>query len=105
MTEAGRVPRSPPGGPDPIADRLLVQSGVISRAQVHLAGEAVWDIRRRLRRREWVRVLPGVYLDHTGVPTWVQRGWAGVLYLWPAALAGESARARRVGAGLAEVRR
>lgn len=91
MSETGPTLRAAPGGPAPIADRLRVQSGVISRAQVHLGGGAVWDIRRRLRRREWVRVLPGVYLDHTGVPTWVQRGWAGVLYLWPAALAGESA--------------
>lgn len=36
-------------------------------------------------------MLPGVYVDHTGAPTWIQRAWAGVLYHWPAALTGEAA--------------
>jgi hypothetical protein len=42
-------------------------------------------------------MLPGVYVNHTGDPTWLQRAWAGVLYYWPAALAGASAM--RVTAG------
>lgn len=74
-----------------IEELLDLQSGVISRAQVHACGDKPWDIKRRLRRREWVRLLPGVYVDHTGEPTWHQCAWAGVLYLEPAALAGNSA--------------
>ena len=70
---------------------LRHQDGVVSRAQALACGDEVWDIRRRIRRREWVRLLPGVYVDHTGEPTWTQRAWAGVLYLAPAALAGEAA--------------
>ena len=76
---------------------LRNQSGVIARRQVLAAGEAVWDIRRRLRRRLWVRLLPGVYVDHTARPSWLQRAWAGVLALWPAALADEAAIRATVG--------
>ena len=79
MTEASRDPRADPDDADPLRRLLLVQSGVISRAQVLGAGEKVWDIRRRIRRREWVRLQDGVYVDHTGEPTWLQRAWGGVL--------------------------
>jgi hypothetical protein len=34
---------------------------------------------------------PGVYVDHTRPPTWLQRAWAAVLATAPSALAGESA--------------
>ena len=34
---------------------------------------------------------PGVYVDHTGPLTWLQRAWAAVLVAWPAALTHESA--------------
>jgi hypothetical protein len=70
---------------------LARQYGVISRSQV-LAGRG--DdllIDRMLRRREWVRVHPGVYVDHTGPLTWDQRAWAALLYAAPAALGGRSA--------------
>ncbi len=33
----------------------------------------------------------GVYVDHTGRPTWRQHAWAAVLATWPSALCGESA--------------
>lgn len=82
-----------------IEGRLARQSGVISRQQVLHAGGGSADIARRLRRREWARVLPGVYVDHTGPPTWWQRCWAGVLFHWPAALAGMSAIRATVGPG------
>lgn len=99
MTEASRDPRADPDDADPLRRLLLVQSGVISRAQVLGAGEKVWDIRRRIRRREWVRLQDGVYVDHTGEPTWLQRAWGGVLGAWPAALAGESAVRAALGPG------
>ena len=76
---------------------LRDQNGVIARRQVVAAGLTRNDIDRLLRRREWGRLLPGVYVDHTGVPTWVQRAWAGVLYYWPASLAGTSATGREHG--------
>ncbi|WP_157544737.1 hypothetical protein [Nocardioides halotolerans] len=74
-----------------IPDILLAQDGVISRRQVLEAGDRPCDIRRRLRRREWKPVHPGVYVNHTGPPTWNQLAWAAVLFYWPAALEGASA--------------
>lgn len=76
-----------------------MQSGVISRRQVLESGEGPHDIRRRVRRREWAPVHPGVYVNHTGRPSWVQRAWAAVLYAWPAALGGESALRAAEGPG------
>lgn len=48
-------------------------------------------IRRLLRRNEWARVHDGVYVDHTGSLTWLQRAWAAVLYVAPGALCLQSA--------------
>lgn len=70
---------------------LQQQSGVISRRQVLDAGLQNHDIRRLLRRNEWARVHDGVYVDHTGPLTWMQRAWSAVLYAAPAALCLESA--------------
>ena len=74
-----------------VSELLVAQDGVISRTQVLAAGERDQDIRRRLNRREWARVHPGVLIDHTGPPTWNQLAWAAVLYYAPAALEGPSA--------------
>jgi very-short-patch-repair endonuclease len=49
------------------------------------------DLDRLLRRKELVRVHPGVFIEHTGEPTDLQRAWAAVLYAAPAALCLESA--------------
>jgi hypothetical protein len=70
---------------------LRQQSGVVSRRQALDAGLQHHQIRRMLRRNEWARVHHGVYVDHTGPPTWLQRAWAAVLYAAPAALCLESA--------------
>jgi hypothetical protein len=73
-------------------DQLLVsQGGVIARFQVLEAGGTDDLIARMLRRREWARLRPGCYVNHTGVPTWHQRSWAAVLAVWPAALSRDSA--------------
>lgn len=74
-----------------IDDVLRPQSGVIARRQALEAGLQSHDIRRLLRRNEWARVHDGVYVDHTGPLTWLQRAWAAVLYAAPAALCLESA--------------
>lgn len=78
--------------PEPaLAPLLSLQSGVVSRRQALAAGLAVHDLRRLERRRELARVHPGVYVDHTGPLTWLQRAWAGVLHAAPAALCDVSA--------------
>lgn len=78
---------------------LRDQSGVVSRSQLHGLGAAPHDIERLLRQRSLARVLPGVYVNHTGDPTWVQRAWAGCLYYEPAALTGLSALRAVAGPG------
>lgn len=67
------------------------QAGVVARRQLLAAGLVDHNVRRLVRRRDLVLVHPGVFINHTGAPTWIQRAWAGVLYAWPAALSGESA--------------
>ncbi|WP_426246466.1 hypothetical protein [Nocardioides sp. LHG3406-4] len=54
-------------------------------------GLPAFAVRRLLRRRDLVKVQQGVYVDHTGPLTWLQRAWAGVLALWPSALSHDSA--------------
>ena len=80
-----------------LAHLLSHQSGVVARRQMLRSGGMPSDIERKLRRREWVRVLPGVFIDHTGEPTWLQRAWAGVLFYDRAALAHASAIRAAVG--------
>ena len=67
------------------------QSGVVSRKQVF--GLELDDayIERRLRRKEWAKVHRGVYVNHTGELSWLQRAWAATVYYWPAALSHGSA--------------
>ncbi len=69
---------------------LDLQSGVVSRRQHLQHGATDADIRRWVRRRELARVHTGVYVNHTGPLTWHSRGWAAVLFHWPAALAHDS---------------
>jgi hypothetical protein len=76
---------------DRLEELMELQAGVISRRQVLAAGGGDHDIRRRLRRREWALVHDGVYVDHTGPLTWLQRAWAAVLFAWPASLCHGSA--------------
>ncbi|MGF9755104.1 type IV toxin-antitoxin system AbiEi family antitoxin domain-containing protein [Microvirga sp. 0TCS3.31] len=58
---------------------LIAQDGVVSRAQALQAGLRPQDVRRLVRRRELATLHPGVYLAHTGPPTWLQRAWGAVL--------------------------
>lgn len=81
------------------AELLNQQSGLIARRQVLRLGGKPADIELKLRRREWVRVLPGVYLNHTGDATWLERAWAGVLFYDRAALAHGSALRAAAGPG------
>jgi hypothetical protein len=71
-------------------DTLHLQAGVVSRRQLAQRSLLDHDIRRLVRRRELAVVHPGVYVNHTGTLTWVQRAWAAVLFAEPAALYGVS---------------
>ena len=79
------------GAAETIDELLESQDGVIARFQVLDAGGTDDVIARMLRRREWARLRPGCYVNHTGVPTWNQCAWAAVLAVWPAALSRDSA--------------
>jgi hypothetical protein len=86
-----------------VAELLDLQAGVIARRQLVARGWADHDIARMLRRREWAVVHEGVYLDHTGEPTWLQQAWAAVLFSWPAALSHQSALRAGDGPGRRDV--
>jgi hypothetical protein len=80
-------------GMDDEVQRLLgAQEGVVSRRQLVAVGHDDVAIARMLRRRQLFVIHIGVYLNHNGPPTWLQRAWAAVLYAEPAALFLESAR-------------
>lgn len=76
---------------DAFGDVLDRQCGLISRAQVFGHGASRHDIDRWLRRRLLRRVLPSVYLNHTGEPTWWQLAWAATLHVERSSLALSSA--------------
>lgn len=61
-------------------DLMRRQCGVVSRAQLIALGCRPHDIARLVRRRELTQIHPGVFVGHTGEPTWTQRAWAGVLH-------------------------
>ncbi|VXC27903.1 hypothetical protein [Nocardioides sp. AX2bis] len=77
--------------PEVVRALLRRQDGVLARRQALQAGLDAADVRRMLRGRTWTTLLPGVYVDHTGRPSWTQDAWAAVLATWPAALQGTSA--------------
>lgn len=76
---------------DAVSELLAQQAGVVTRGQLLAAGVTQARIDTLLRRRDLVVVHPGVYLTHTGSPTWSQRSWAAVLHAGRAALHLESA--------------
>ena len=69
---------------------LRSQGGVIARTQPRSIGLTTTTSSGCCAAAS-SRAHAGVYVDHTGQPTWLQRGWAAVLFHWPAGLAGESA--------------
>ena len=97
---------------DTIVELLDRQAGVVSRRQLREVERGEEEkqrdaqvdllIARRLRRREWVMVHQGVYVNHTGELTHLQRSWAAVLYAWPAALCHASALRAAEGPGCRE---
>lgn len=62
-----------------VRHHLERQSGVVARAQLLADGLCDHDIERLVRRRELSPLRRGVYVDHTGAPSWVQQAWGAVL--------------------------
>ena len=78
------------------------QAGLVTREQLATCGLTPHDVRRLVRRRLLTRIHRGVYLNHTGDPSWLQRAWAAVLATQPSALSHESALRAWEGPGRAE---
>lgn len=76
---------------DAIRELTDLQAGVVARRQLVGVGLSDSDIQRMVRRRQLVRVHTGVYVNHTGPPSWTSRAWAAVLFHGDAALCDVSA--------------
>ena len=77
--------------PDVLQELLRSQDGVVSRGQVLALGLGPHDLRRLVRNRHLTPMFPGIFVGHTGEPSWLQRAWAAVLAVGGGALCGESA--------------
>lgn len=71
---------------DTVRRHLLRQAGTISREQARLAGLTDRQIDRLVASRDWLRVHPGVYRLHAGVPLPETKVWAASLWLGPTLL-------------------
>lgn len=65
---------------------VFEHGGVISRSLWLESGGDVTTIRRRIRRRDWTRVFPGVYFTEHGQPPRLSREIAALLYAGPGAM-------------------
>jgi hypothetical protein len=81
-----------------LADLLKRQHGVIARAQALGCGLSAEGVRYQIRDGgPWRRLLPGVYLAHTGSPSNDQREMAALLYTGPGGVLTGAAALRRFG--------
>ena len=79
------MPRT--SSPDGLADLLEQQSSVVSRTQLLALGMKDRAMQYRVRRGgPWQKLLPGVYLATTGVPSLHQRELAALLYAGPGSM-------------------
>ncbi|MDX6279411.1 MAG: hypothetical protein QOH03_482 [Kribbellaceae bacterium] len=62
---------------------IHTQEQIVARSQLLAADWSDADIRRRLRRRSWQTVHPGVYATHTGPIGYDERLLAALLYAGP----------------------
>lgn len=72
---------------DQLALRALAarQCQAVSRAQVLGLGATPSWLSRQVATARWLRILPGVYVVHTGEPSWLTRAVAALLYAGPGA--------------------
>jgi hypothetical protein len=81
-----------------VAALLRRQHDVITRAQALERGLSTEGVRYQLRDGgPWRRLLPGVYLTHTGLPSADQRDMAALLYAGPRGVLTGAAALRRHG--------
>lgn len=59
---------------------IFEHAGVVSRTLWQEAAGDITTIRRRLRRRDWTRIFPGVYFTERGQPPRLSREIAALLY-------------------------
>ncbi|WP_345044703.1 type IV toxin-antitoxin system AbiEi family antitoxin domain-containing protein [Georgenia daeguensis] len=79
-------------------DRLTrQQDSVITRAQLLACGATADWISRQVTGRRWQRLHPGIYLVHTGQPTWLSRARAALLYAGRGAVLSHDSAAYRHG--------
>jgi hypothetical protein len=79
------MPRT--SSPDGLAELLAKQSSVVSRGQLLALGMNDRAMQYRARSGgPWQKLLPGVYLAATGVPTMYQKELAALLYAGPGSL-------------------
>ncbi len=84
---------------DHLRQLLASQDGVVSRTQARDVGLEPHDLRRLVRRRDLTPIHPGVFVSHTGEPSWLQRAWGAVLACAsPGGSAGEDLGAALAGA-------
>lgn len=81
-----------------LAALLRRQHGVIARAQAFERGLGKEQVRYQMRDGgPWQRMLPGVYLTHTGLPSADQRDLGALLYAGPRAVLTGPSSLRRFG--------
>ena len=70
------------------ADVAAAQAGVVSRRQALACGLTPRQVDWLVSSGRWVRLLPGVFVVHTGPVSALVRTWAALLYAGPGAVAG-----------------
>jgi hypothetical protein len=79
------MPRT--SSPDGLGQLLEKQSSVVSRGQLLALGMSDRAMQYRVRRTgPWQKLLPGVYLAATGIPSLHQKELAALLYAGPGSL-------------------
>lgn len=73
------------------------QAGLITRAQLRIAGVPRWQVTHRLATDRWQALTPSVVATFTGALTDTQRLWLGVLHAGPGALLGGLSAATEAG--------
>lgn len=72
--------------PEPLAELLQVQRGIVTRAQAQEAGASTTVIKARVAQGRWQRIYPGVYATFSGELSREALLWAALLSAGPGAM-------------------
>jgi hypothetical protein len=72
--------------PEPLAELLQLQGGIVTRSQARAVGISSTVIRARVMQGRWQRICPGVYASFSGELGRQAALWAAVLYAGPGAM-------------------